>query len=98
MSWDDHLRQHRRLAIIGILAEAPSSGLNDAILHVSLADIGEPCARDQVRSELAWLKEQGLVAIEAAERFMIASLTERGEDVAKGRATHPGVTRPLPKS
>jgi hypothetical protein len=51
-------------------------------------------ARDRVRTELAWLAEQGLVKVEAFESIRVASITRRGQDVAAGLATVPGVRRP----
>jgi hypothetical protein len=98
MSWRDHLGEDRRLAILRLLAEAPAYKLNDSILHTVLEnDIGVPATRDQVRGEIAWLGEQGLIAIETAHQLLVATLRERGLEVAKGLATHPGVKRPSPR-
>jgi hypothetical protein len=50
-----------------------------------------------VRSEIAWLAEQGLATSdELPGGLLVATLTERGSDVASGRASVPGVQRPNP--
>ena len=48
---------------------------------------------DQVRSELRWLAEQGLVSVvdDEAGLMVLARLTERGREVASGEATAHGV-------
>ncbi|MBP6582960.1 MAG: hypothetical protein KA204_05780, partial [Chromatiaceae bacterium] len=50
---------------------------------------------DAVRGDLAWLAEQGLVLVTGGE-IPVATLTVRGEDVARGRSQVPGVARKLP--
>ena len=51
-------------------------------------------------TDLAWLGEMGLVACEVlapgARGCTVPTLTQRGYDVALGRAQCPGVRRPLP--
>jgi DNA-binding GntR family transcriptional regulator len=39
-------------------------------------------ARDQVRTMLAWLKENGLVEIDEIASVMVAKLTQRGAETA----------------
>jgi hypothetical protein len=58
---------------------------------------GVAASADQVRGDLAWLEEQGLVAVRSVENLTLAKATVRGLDVATGRATVPGVARPLPE-
>lgn len=41
---------------------------------------------DLVRADLTWLSEMGLVRFDGR----VASVTERGKDVARGRAAFPG--------
>jgi hypothetical protein len=97
MSFADIVAQHRRLSILRLLAEAPENSLNDAILHTALGELGLASSRDQVKGDLAWLAEQGLLSTEAVGHLAVATLTPRGDDVAAGRATHPGVKRPSPR-
>ena len=99
MSFADLVSQHRRISILRVLAEAPENSANDAILHSALEELGMACSRDQVRGELAWLEEQGLLKQEhVSERISVVTLTQRGDDVAAGRVVQPGVKRPSPRA
>lgn len=48
----------------------------------------------RLNQSCAGLKEQGLVMVEDIGTVLVARLTERGADVAAGRAIVPGVKRP----
>ena len=96
---NEHWRAHLRLALLVALAKdtvgfrANSSFLKDLLERGA----GFVLTRDQVRTELAWLAEQGLVTTsEAIEGLVVAVLSERGGDVASGAATVPGVQQPGP--
>lgn len=93
----DAWHAHLRLSILRLLREAPGYALNDSLITDCIGDIGIAATRDQVRVCLAWLSEQGLVTLDAEGRVGIATLTERGGDVATGRAACPGVKRPSPR-
>lgn len=94
----EHLAQHQRLAILRCLNEFPAYRGNDSILRDSLDILGLPVTRDMVRTQLAWLAEQGLATVEQLPNsIQVATATTRGIDVATGRATVPGVQRPGPK-
>lgn len=97
MSMRQLLSEHQRISILMALAEAPGMGLNDSILRDVLDAYGLDASRDQVKTELAWLAEQGLVVTETVSTSLVASLTDRGLDVAQGRSIVPGVKRPSPK-
>jgi len=85
---------HLRLSVLRALADAPGLTLNESVLTDYLPTLGLTPSRDRIRGALAWLAEQGLIAPIEDESLMVARLTGRGEDVARGRATHPGVKRP----
>lgn len=92
------LTEDRRLVILRLLETAPGYRLNESVIETALEGVGHTVSRDTVRGDLAWLGEQGLITVETvAERIMVATITKRGEDVAFGHATHPGVKRPSPK-
>ena len=56
------------------------------------------CSRDDVLTDLAWLRDQALVRlIETVPGVQVAELSARGMDVARGMAIVPGVSRPSPK-
>lgn len=99
MTFKTHFASHLRLAILRLLSEAPGYSLNASITADALGSMGLSASRDQVRGEIAWLAEQGLVSgEELAGGLVVATLTERGADVASGRAAVPGVQRPAPKA
>lgn len=99
MSYRDHFAAHLRLTILRVLAEAPGYKANSSILTSAADGLGVPATRDQVRGEIAWLQEQRLLTSEEpASGLVVATATERGLDVAAGRATHPGVQRPSPRA
>jgi hypothetical protein len=101
MSYSDKWREHLRIAILRVLAEAPAYTCNDSLMTDVLTgdDLRFAATRDQVRGEFAWLGEQGLIAVEApsGSGLMIAGITARGMDVAAGKVTAPGVKRPSPR-
>ena len=90
------LEADRRLMILRLLAEAPDYRANTYLLASALSSMGHAVGADRQRTDLAWLDEQGLVARETVGGIAIARLSERGADVAAGRAVTPGVRRPTP--
>lgn len=97
MSYLDHLLEHARLAVLKLLAEAPSYRANDSVLAQAIDQLGLPVTRDQLRGQLAWLEEQALATLERpTPTLIVATATQRGLDVATGRAIVPGVVRPGP--
>lgn len=95
-TFNQHLRAARRLAILQLLAGAPTRSASSVTLHAALPSLGIASSRDDVATDLAWLREQDLAKLEQFDQAMIATLTGRGDDVAAGRATVPGVARPEP--
>lgn len=91
------LSQHWRITVLRILAVAPGYRANDSVLHAAMEGYGHILTRDQVKTTLAWLAENALVAIEPMEDMVIATILQRGQDVAEGRALVPGVKRPGPR-
>lgn len=98
MSYSEHFATHLRLVVLRLLAEASEYRLNSSILADAAEAHGLSASRAQIRTELAWLAEQGLLTLaEPAPGLVVATLTERGLDVAAGRGSVPGVQRPAPK-
>lgn len=99
MSYANHFAKHLRLVVLRLLDEAGGFKLNSSVLTDAANAHGLAAARDQMRGELAWLAEQGLIVTdEPAPGLVVATLTERGADIATGRAQNPGVQRPAPKA
>lgn len=90
----DFLRQDQRLVLLRILAELPGFRSNSSVLTGALRSYGHEASRDQIKTELHWLDEQGLVTVEDVDTILVVTLSERGSDVAAGRAKVPGVKQP----
>ena len=97
MSFSDLVTEDIRLVILRTLAETNGYSCNESIIHSILAKFGHKCSRDQVKTQLAWLREQGLVTLDEVVDIYVATITDRGIDVASGCATVPGVKRPRPR-
>lgn len=94
MKYEDFLRQDMRLVVLRLLSEFPGFRSNSSILLSALEKLGHVVSCDQVKTELRWLQEQGLISVEDIGPVLVAELTGRGEDVANGRARVDGVKRP----
>lgn len=100
MNFDELLRENRRLTILRMLMKAPGYEANHIVIQTALEGVGLTASESQVIADLRWLESLGLLKLEQVEGsnmcVWIASLTTYGGDVAEGRATVPGIRRPLP--
>ena len=94
MSFAEYLRKDVRLVILRVLGEMPAYRANSSVLANMLDQFGHAVTRDQAKTELCWLQEQGLIKIDKAGSVLVATLSERGQDVAEGRASVEGISRP----
>jgi hypothetical protein len=92
----DTLRRHRRLVILRTLAGIPGYAANESIVEDALDRWRVMSTRDQVRTELVWLADQGFVTNEAIGDFMMATITQAGLDVSQGKRLHPDIEKPAP--
>jgi len=92
------VNEDRRLVILRILTEDTGYRANAYVLRPALDAMGHTISMDKLEGDLAWLSEQGLVRIERTSDITVATLTQRGADVALGRATVPGIKRPEPEA
>lgn len=90
------LTQDQRLVILQTLSQNHNEA-NEQILQECLDVYGHNVSQDLVRTHLNWLAEQGLIWLNQVGALKIASLTQRGLDVAEGRAYVDGVKKPRPK-
>ncbi len=97
MPFNDLLISDIRLVILRALEQDLGYSHNESIIHSVVEKFGHRCSRDLIRTQLAWLREQQLVTIEDVAGYMVAAITQRGADVACGRASVPGVKRPNPR-
>lgn len=93
MAYIDVIQGDQRLVILRTLEEMNGSA-NDSVLQKVLERYGHRISRDQVKTHLYWLNEQGLVVIESVMSTDVATITGRGADVANGHARVPGVGTP----
>ncbi|OIO58127.1 MAG: hypothetical protein AUJ55_05525 [Proteobacteria bacterium CG1_02_64_396] len=92
----DLVGQDIRLQLLRLLAQDSDYAVNDTVLGQGLRLLGHDLSNDRVRAELGWLEEVGLVTVQPVGPYRVAQLTQRGLDVAQGRARVEGVRRPGP--
>lgn len=99
MAYRDFITEDRRLAELRFLAEDNDYSLNDSVMQTALEQIGHSVSREVIWADFAYLEELGLIRVDKPldGRVTVARLTPRGEDVARGRATVPGVKKPRPE-
>ncbi|MEX2155094.1 MAG: hypothetical protein WD825_17245 [Gemmatimonadaceae bacterium] len=91
------LAEHLRCSILRVLEAAPGYSANDSLLHDVVQEFSLLVSRDQVRTELHWLRDQGLITLNEISDVLVAKITGAGVDVARGNRMVPGVKRPTPK-
>lgn len=97
MSFLTTLTEDRRLSLLLVLLQTPGYSANAFLLRDAVGEIyGHNASIDQVKGDLAWLAEQGLVTARQVGEVTLATMTARGADVAAGRAHVPGVKKPTP--
>ena len=89
-----HLAEDRRLVILRVLLESAAYTANEYLLHSMVERLGHVVSTDRIHTDLAWLKEQGLICVDDVATVLVAKLQARGEDAARGRVEVPGVKRP----
>ncbi|MGY1949474.1 VpaChn25_0724 family phage protein [Pseudomonas pergaminensis] len=92
--YSDFIRQDVRLVLLRLLVEMTAYRANSSVLTMALDSYGHSLSRDQVKTELHWLAEQGALTLQDVGPVMVATLSERGQDIAAGRARVPGIKRP----
>lgn len=93
MTYAEKIQAARRLAMLLALYFAPAYTMNRHALREQVERTGYVMSSDLFMVEAAWLHETGLVELLELDTMQ---LTERGADVALGKAQTPGVRRPGP--
>lgn len=96
MNYADYAATDQRLVILRTLAEDNDYRVNSSILQEVLSRYGHGVGRAAVHAQLGWLEQRNLVTLDRLESVQVATLTQRGLDVAKGREVEEGVKRPGP--
>ena len=89
---NDLLKPIVRRAIVDLLNDTGGEH-NDDVLSMLLSQLGHRVARRDIRDELAWLAEAGLIKTEELGPFIVARVISDGRDVAEGRLVYEGVHR-----
>jgi len=97
-SFAERVSEDRRLVILRLLEKSQGYTANESLIQIALRDLGHVVTHDQVRSDLAWLKENGLAELEEIAELTIARATQRGLEAAQGIIATPGVKRPAPRA
>ncbi|WP_462171101.1 VpaChn25_0724 family phage protein [Pseudoalteromonas xiamenensis] len=93
------MAEHQRISILIALKESPDYGANISMLSDVLNHYALGCSRDQLKTLLNWLEQNGYVKLERmSENTWVARITASGIDVADGRSIVPGIKRPAPRS
>ena len=90
------LASDARLKILQLLRKAGEMPLNHELLQSALLSMGIRMTASQVRAELDYLAEVGTVTLLPVGPLIVAELTERGHDVARGLSVVTGITRHVP--
>ncbi len=94
MSFEKLMTADRRLLLLRVLNEMISYKANSSVLTIAMEHYGHAVSRDYVKTQLAWLQEQDLVTVEEVGPLVVATLTQRGQEAARGLVIVPGVSRP----
>lgn len=86
--------EDRRLVILRFLAEEEDGRMSASLMQDALALMAHRVARAQVMDDADYLEGHGLLKVEYVGTVPLLRITARGEDVAAGVLTVPGVKRP----
>ncbi len=88
------LLAEQRLAVLQLLADQSGGSANDASLCEALNAMSHVVSRDRMREMIFWLQSQGalhVLDLRVSSGLVIATLTEKGHDIARGRSRIAGV-------
>ncbi|HEX7821057.1 MAG TPA: hypothetical protein VF463_10610 [Sphingobium sp.] len=95
----DVYAEHIRLSVLRLLDSQSGYCANDSVMTIGVQQLGLSCTRAQMREHLHWLEEVRMVTLlKPSDGLIVATLSERGADVANGRATTAGIARPSPRA
>lgn len=88
--------RHQALVILRVLSVEGSGICNDALLRDFLEVWGLWSSREEIRVLLDGLSREGALTLREQGGIIVVQLTEKGEDLARGRARSDLVLRSLP--
>ena len=97
MSYQTIIAKEQRLLILQALQQDTDYRVNDIMLQAWLEEMGMDTSMDKLHTEMQWLEEQGMLTIEHIKSMQIATITQRGLDLANGKSRNQGVARIKPE-
>lgn len=88
--------EHRRLDVLLLLDRMPGRCANDRVLGDCLAVRGFATPASQVRQDMQWLTDLGLIGLEAVDEVLVGRLTGTGEEALRGVSRVDGLRSPRP--
>lgn len=95
MSFAQHIQGAVRLKILQLLRKS-GVPINHETMQLALESMSMRLSSDQVKAELQWLADVHTITLMQVAHLMVADLTDRGNDVAKGLAQIPGIDLHVP--
>ncbi len=92
----DVFSEQQRLIMLQTMAEDEDYSINNEMFQPVLKNFGHAISIDLINSHFNYLEEIGLITTSLCGKFIVATLTRRGLDVAQGVAKAPGVARAKP--
>ena len=92
----DAWRRTLRRRVLEVLQASGERSASDAVIMLVITDEMFSASEDQLRGELEWLQDQGLITVTDHGDVWTCQLTRRGSQVATGRADTVGVADYLP--
>ncbi len=92
-TYNQILQEDIRQNVLSLLNDDADYSHNEFVLKSALKHLGHNVSHDRLRTELAWLEEQGCVTLEEVSGIVVATLTARGQDVATGAVRIPGIAK-----
>lgn len=97
MNFIDRVAASQRLHILQLLEQDAGYSHNQHILAAGLGALGHSISMDEVREHLRWLEKAGLLAVKDVHGIgLVATINDRGVEVAKGHLSVDGIERPRP--
>lgn len=97
---NDQLRamigEHRRLAILRLLARLPGHTANDQLLAHIVSQMGLQSTFDVLRGDLSFLENAGLIRRREVNDLWVIELLQPGDEVARGLRPATGVLEVRP--
>lgn len=97
MNYGDQQAGTVRLKMLQLLRKSEVS-INHEAMQIALSSMGIRMSLDQVKAEMQWLSDMGVVTSIAIMHLLVIEINDKGIDVAKGLSRVPGIDQFVPGS